>query len=85
MEEDHFGQHFIERIAKTGEKTRQNRLKKIETVLRIAVPQLKNLKEKKDETGIPHLEVSSRHWRLPTETQMEDQFSDGMLRLIGLL
>ena len=85
MEEDPFGQHFIERIAKTGEKTRQNRLKKIEAVLRIAVPQLINLKEKKDETGIPHLEVSSRHWRLPAETQMEDQFSDGMLRLIGLL
>ncbi|HLP45268.1 MAG TPA: AAA family ATPase [Candidatus Kapabacteria bacterium] len=85
IDEDPFGQHFIERIAKVGEKTRQNRLKKIEAVLRIVVPQLKYLKEKKDEMGIPHLEVSSSHWRLPDEIQKEDQFSDGMLRLIGLL
>lgn len=85
IEEDPFGQHFIERIAKVGEKTRQNLLKKIEAALRIAVPQLKYLKAMKDETGVYHLEISFNHWRLPGEIHKEDQFSDGMLRLIGLL
>jgi predicted ATPase len=85
VEDDPFGQHFMERVAKTGEKTRKNRLKKIEDVLRIAVPQLKHLEDIKDEMGIPHLEMSGHHWRPPLGNQREDQFSDGMLRLVGLL
>ncbi len=85
IEQDPFGQHFIERVAKTREKIRQIRLKKIEAVLQTTIPQLKYLKEKKDERGIPHLEISCHHWRLPAEIQEEDQFSDGMLRLIGIL
>ncbi len=85
VEEDPFGQHFIERIAKIPGKTRKNRLKKIEDTLRIVVPQLKHLKEIKDEMGVPHLEVGYHHWRPQAGNQGEDQFSDGMLRLVGLL
>lgn len=85
IEGDPFGRNFLERIAKTPEKTRQSRLRKIEVALRVAVPQLKNLTERKDETGIPHLEATYEHWRSKGAKQREDQFSDGTLRLLGLL
>lgn len=82
---DPFGRSFLERIARTPEKTRRSRLKKIEEALRLAVPQFKNLTDTKDETGVPHLEVVYEHWRPKGAKQREDQFSDGTLRLIGLL
>ncbi|MFM7600051.1 MAG: AAA family ATPase [Pseudanabaena sp.] len=82
---DPFGRNFLERIIKTPEKTRRSRLKKIEEALRIAVPQLKQLTDVKDEMGIPHLEAVYEHWRPEAGKQREDQFSDGTLRLIGLL
>jgi len=85
IEGDPFGRNFLERIAKTPERTRQSRLKKIEVALRVAVPQLTNLTETKDETGIPHLEAIYEHWRPKGAKQREDQFSDGTLRLLGLL
>ncbi|KAF5433432.1 putative ATPase [Candidatus Methanophagaceae archaeon] len=82
---DPYGQNFLERVAKTNTKTRQARLRKIEAALFIAVPQLKHLTDIKDESGIPHLEVVYEHWRPKGARQREDQFSDGTLRLIGLL
>ena len=85
VEEDPFGQRFMERVAKTRGKIRQKRLKKIEDAMRIVVPQLKYLKDIKDEMGTPHLEVSCHHWQPHAGSQREDQFSDGMLRLVGLL
>lgn len=85
IEGDPFGRNFLERIAKTPEKTRQSRLRKIEEALRLAVPQLKNLTETRDEVGIPHLEAIYEHWRPMGAKQREDQFSDGTLRLLGLL
>lgn len=82
---DPYGRSFLERVARTPEGTRRARLKKIEAALRIAVPQLKELTDVKDETGIPHLEAVYKHWRPRGAKQREDQFSDGTLRLIGLL
>ncbi|UZQ55059.1 AAA family ATPase [Trichothermofontia sichuanensis B231] len=82
---DPFGRSFLERVIKTPEKTRRSRLKKIEDALKIAVPQLKQLTDVKDEMGIPHLEAVYEHWRPGAGKQREDQFSDGTLRLIGLL
>jgi predicted ATPase len=82
---DPYGRSFLERVARTPEGTRKARLKKIEAALRIAVPQLKELTDVKDETGIPHLEAVYKHWRPRGAKQREDQFSDGTLRLIGLL
>jgi ABC-type nitrate/sulfonate/bicarbonate transport system ATPase subunit len=35
--------------------------------------------------GVPHLEAVYEHWRPRAGKQQEDQFSDGTLRLIGLL
>jgi predicted ATPase len=83
--EDPFGHNFLDRVARTPEKRRQLRLEKIEEALRIAVPQLKHLREIKDEIGFPHLEAEYEHWRSQGAKQREDQFSDGTLRLIGLL
>jgi predicted ATPase len=83
--EDPFGVKFLERVMETPEKTRRARLKKIEEALRIAVPELKNLTDKRDEKGLPHLEAVYQHWRPQGGKQREDQFSDGTLRLIGLL
>jgi predicted ATPase len=82
---DPFGRKFLERVAKTQERTRKSRLKKIENALQTAVPQLKHLSFVKDEAGVPHLEAVYEHWRPKAGKQREDQFSDGTLRLIGLL
>lgn len=81
---DPFGKGFLERISKVNEKTRNAWLKKIETALKIAVPQF-NKFEFKEENGRPHLEAVYDHWRPNAGKQKEDQFSDGTLRLIGLL
>ena len=85
VEGDPFGRNFLERISRTNEKTRVARLKKIEQLLTIAVPQLEQLRLEKDEAGHPHLEAKYNHWRPQGALQREDQFSDGTLRLIGLL
>jgi predicted ATPase len=82
--DDPFGRGFLETVARTPEKTRKARLRKIEAALRHAVPQMKDLTDTKDEVGVPHLEVLYEHWRPKAGRQREDQFSDGTLRLIGL-
>ena len=82
---DPFGKSFLERVARTPAGTKKPRLRRIERALRLAVPQLKELKDVKDETGIPHLEAVYEHWRPQGAKQREDQFSDGTLRLLGLL
>ncbi|HUU15434.1 MAG TPA: AAA family ATPase [Terriglobia bacterium] len=83
--EDPFGRSFLERVVKTPQKVRRSRLKKIEAALLLAVPQIKGLVDVQDESGIPHLEAVYEHWRPKGAKQREDQFSDGTLRLIGLL
>ena len=81
---DPFGKGFLDRISKVNEKTRNAWLKKIEAALKIAVPQF-NKFDFKEENGRPHLEAIYDHWRPGAGKQKEDQFSDGTLRLIGLL
>jgi predicted ATPase len=86
LEDDPFGQAFLERIAKTPDKTQTARLAKIEKVLRVCVPNMRNLKFKRDDiTGTPHLEALYEHWRPDAGWQREDQFSDGTLRLLGIM
>jgi len=82
---DPFGQRFLERVANADDKTRDLYLKKMEDALNLAVPQLKELRFVRDEMGRPHLEAKYTHWRARGAHQREDQFSDGTLRLIGLL
>lgn len=82
-DEDISGRHFIERISTINTKTRQAYLRKIEDVLRLAVPQFEKLELVKDDMGAPHLQTIYKHWRPRGAKQWEDQFSDGTLRLIG--
>lgn len=82
---DPYGGDFLEQIARTPERTRTARLKRIKDALRVAVPQLIELDLIRDETGTPHLQGKYEHWRPQGAWQTEDQFSDGTLRLLGLL
>ena len=82
---DPFGGDFLEQIAKTQERTRVARLKRIREALRVAVPQLAEIKLARDDRGTPHLRGKYEHWRPQGAWQTEDQFSDGTLRLMGLL
>lgn len=85
LENDPFGQSFLERIAKTTERVRNTRLKKIGEALTLAVPQFKELRFVKDDSGHPHLEALYAHHRPNAGWQSEEHFSDGTLRLLGLL
>jgi len=86
LEDDPFGQGFLERVAQTSPKTRDARLNKIEKALALAVPQFKELRYVADKAnGRPHLEAMYTHYRPNAGWQREEQFSDGTLRLLGLL
>lgn len=85
LTDDPFGQGFLERLAKTPEKTRTARLRKIATALKLAVPQFDELRFVKDDMGHPHLEALYAHHRPNAGWQSEEHFSDGTLRLLGLL
>ena len=82
---DPYGGDFLEQVAKTPERTRNARLKRVEKALRVAVPQLDEIALARDDRGVPHLRGRYRHWRPHGAWQTEEQFSDGTLRLMGLL
>ncbi|HSB11920.1 MAG TPA: AAA family ATPase [Blastocatellia bacterium] len=82
---DPFGGDFLEQIARTPEKTQAARLRRIREGLSVAVPQLKELELWRDVRGTPHLRGRYEHWRPQGAWQTEEQFSDGTLRLMGLL
>ena len=82
---DPFGGDFLEQVAKTQERTRKARLGRIQRALRVAVPQLEQIDLWRDARGAPHLRGKYQHWRAQGAWQSEEQFSDGTLRLMGLL
>jgi len=82
---DPYGTDFLEQIANLPEKTQKSRLKKIlDQGLKVAVPNLEDMKLEKDSKGVPHLIGLYTHWRPNAGWQRESQFSDGTLRLLGL-
>ena len=86
LENDPFGQGFLERIAGTNAKTRKSRLIRIQDSIASIVPQLKEIDFDRDSrTGQPHLRARFENWRQHGAWQREDQFSDGTLRLVGLM
>lgn len=86
VEDDPFGQGFLQTVAGTPSRTRKSRFTRINKVLKAAVPQLRDLQFERDETtGRPHLAGRYEHWRPNAGRQRENQFSDGTLRLIALL
>jgi len=82
---DPFGGDFLEQVAKTSERTQKARLRRIQEALRVAVPQLEEIELWRDVRGTPHLRGKYKHWRPQGAWQTEEQFSDGTLRLMGLL
>ena len=85
LENDPFGQGFLERIASTPSQTRKSRLSKIAIALSHIVPQLEEITFERDEiNGRPHLKARFKNWRQHGVWQREDQLSDGTLRLVGL-
>ncbi|MBP8973975.1 MAG: AAA family ATPase [Anaerolineae bacterium] len=82
---DPYGGDFLERIARTNARTRDARLRRITAALQVAVPQLRELRLEKDKRGVPHLFGNYEHWRPHGAWQTEADFSDGTLRLLGLL
>lgn len=82
---DPYGGDFIEQIARTPAPTRNARLRRILDALTIAVPQLQKLELDQDARGTHHLRGQYVHWRAQGAWQSEADFSDGTLRLMGLL
>lgn len=82
---DPFGSDFLEQLASTSKRTRDARLRRIGDALRVAVPQLDQIELERDDRGAPHVRAKYRHWRPQGAWQSEQQFSDGTLRLLGLL
>ena len=82
---DPYGTDFLEQLARTKKPTLRSRLRRINEALQVAVPHLKDLSLEPDEKGVPHLRGRYEHWRPGAGWQTEEQFSDGTLRLMGLL
>jgi hypothetical protein len=82
---DPYGGDFLEQVARTPERIRKSRLGHIRKALHVAVPQLAEIELFHDARGTPHLRGKYEHWRPQGAWQAEDQFSDGTLRLMGLL
>ncbi|HUP61461.1 MAG TPA: AAA family ATPase [Thermoanaerobaculia bacterium] len=82
---DPYGSDFLEQIAVTPKRTLEYRLRRINAALQVAVPQLERLELGRDDRGVPHLKGLYKHWRPNAGWQTEEDFSDGTLRLIGLL
>jgi len=85
VKDDPFGRDVIQRIWNTNKRTREAWLDRISSVLQDAVPQLKGLEVEMDDQGTAHLIGRFEHWRAHDAKQDESQFSDGTLRLFGLM
>lgn len=83
--EDYYGRNFLQRLASMNKATSTAYFKRVNEVMKKAVPQLDELKLVYDKMGVPHLEARYEHWRAKGSKQQEEQFSDGTLRLIGFL
>ena len=86
LDNDPFGQNLLETIARVPERVRNARLARINKAFQDAIPSVKELRFVRDSvSGRPHLEARYEHHRPKAGWQREEQFSDGTLRLIGLL
>ncbi len=83
--EDFYGRYLLESISAAPVRSRASRLNIINKILKLAVPQFSDLEFTQDEKGRPHLQVKYEHFRPQGAYQREDQFSDGTLRLLGII
>ena len=82
---DPYGSDFIRQINETPKQTREARLKRVQAALQRAIPEFEKLRLEPDSMGVPHLEAAYKNWKPHAAWQNETQFSDGTLRLLGLL
>ncbi|MGN7779592.1 AAA family ATPase [Mycolicibacterium sp. 22603] len=82
---DPFGGDFIAQMNGVAPRTRDAWMKRMERALKAAVPKFDSLKIDIDSAGRPHLQAGYQHWRSSPAHHTEVEFSDGTLRLIGLL
>ena len=86
LEDDPFGQGFLDSMATATKRSRNSRLNMINKIVKVAVPKLEKIEfERDDATGRPHITALYSHWRAHGARQKEDQFSDGTLRLMALI
>jgi predicted ATPase len=83
--QDPYGSDLLERLGRTPERTRTKRLSLISAALRMAIPQLCTLEFWRDTRGAPHLRWRCEHWKPTDVWQTEEEFSDGTLRLLGVM
>lgn len=79
------GTGLIAAMGEVPKKTRDARLKRIQRALKSVLPQFEALEWEQDRRGVPHIRAKYKHWRPRGAWQDETSFSDGTLRLIGLL
>lgn len=82
---DPFGSDFLQTMALTNKRTRNARLRRIQKALAIVAPGFSAIQLHRDARGTPHLRGKYEHWRGHGAWQEETEFSDGSLRLIGLM
>ncbi len=83
--DDPHGSDFIAQMNAVPSKTQAAWFRRMQDALRAAVPEFETLKLEVDPAGRPHLIAGYRNWREAPARQSEADFSDGTLRLIGLL
>ncbi|MDO4242648.1 MAG: AAA family ATPase [Actinomyces sp.] len=83
--DDPYGSEFIAQMNATPTLTRNAWLRRMQAALQAAVPGFESLSIETDAAGRPHLVAGYKNWRSKPSRQSEADFSDGTLRLIGLL
>ena len=83
--DDPYGSDFIAQMNGTPTLTRNAWLRRMQEALQAAVPGFESLSIETDAAGRPHLVAGYKNWRSKPSRQSEADFSDGTLRLIGLL
>lgn len=82
---DPYGSDFIAQMNGAPARSRDAWFRRMQSALMAAVPEFESLKLEVDAAGRPHLVAGYRNWREKPARQSEADFSDGTLRLIGLL
>jgi hypothetical protein len=82
---DTAGSDLLDRVMQTPRGTLSDRMRRINAILRVALPQLDRVDIESAEGGAPHLWMRFKNWRPTASAQNERQLSDGTLRLFGLL
>jgi predicted ATPase len=75
---------FLEEVMAAPARARAARIARIETALKLVLPQLESLSLARLNEGRLRLETIFQHWRT-REGLSQDHFSDGTLRLISIL